>query len=284
MISRVITMVWTMTRASRFRALIRTRLQAVLRRNVRQFSQEELSSSTVIFSPHQDDETLACGGTIIKKLEAGADVSIVFMTNGRGSHPGLIPGDELEQTRKQEALAAAASLGLEGHYLHFYGYEDLRLKEKSEEAVQAVIEVLESTQPESVFIPSPEEKPPDHKATTEIVLSALALSDRHPVVYEYPVWFWQHWPWTPVPYRRRREIPSAWATSVRSGLKLVTDFRHGVYIEDVHERKRNALDEYRSQMTRVVQDPNKRTLADVSNGDFLACFFQEYELFKMRTG
>jgi LmbE family N-acetylglucosaminyl deacetylase len=44
----------------------------------------------VVFSPHPDDETLGCGSTIIKKKRLGADVTIVFMTDGSKSHPHFI--------------------------------------------------------------------------------------------------------------------------------------------------------------------------------------------------
>jgi len=36
----------------------------------------------IIFAPHPDDETLACSGTIIKKIAEGCEVYIVFMTDG----------------------------------------------------------------------------------------------------------------------------------------------------------------------------------------------------------
>jgi LmbE family N-acetylglucosaminyl deacetylase len=35
----------------------------------------------VVFAPHPNDETLACGGTIIKRLREGFNVYIILMTD-----------------------------------------------------------------------------------------------------------------------------------------------------------------------------------------------------------
>ncbi|MEZ6086390.1 MAG: PIG-L family deacetylase [Phycisphaerae bacterium] len=62
---------------------------------------DDYSKRAIVFSPHQDDEVLGCGGTIIKKIEQGADVHIVFMTNGRRSHAGHMEIDALIEMRRR---------------------------------------------------------------------------------------------------------------------------------------------------------------------------------------
>lgn len=269
-----------MTAAFLGRERFRRRYRANLYKNIHPLDNDELSKSAVIFSPHPDDETLACGGTIIKKLAAGADVSVLFMTLGRNSHSGLISGDQLEQMRRSEAESAGASLGLREENLHFLDFEDGELVNNIELAVSKTVEIIERFQPQSVFLPCREEKPSDHRATRQVALSVFDKLGKRVQVYEYPLWFWQHWPLTPIQYRRRREIPGAWVTSAISGFKAFTDFRHGVNIEDVLQRKRVVLDEYESQMTSLDREPGWKTLADVSAGDFLECFFQRFELFR----
>ncbi len=49
----------------------------------------------MVFSPHQDDETLGCGGMIARKREQGIPVVVTFLTDGRGSH-GLDPHIQLQ--------------------------------------------------------------------------------------------------------------------------------------------------------------------------------------------
>jgi hypothetical protein len=58
-----------------------------------------LGKPAIIFAPHQDDETLGCGGTIIRKKQAGANLQIVFMTDGCRSHAHLMTEIEPAQSR-----------------------------------------------------------------------------------------------------------------------------------------------------------------------------------------
>lgn len=244
-----------------------------------ELDENDLERSAVVFSPHPDDETLGCGGTIIKKKKAGADVNIVFMTDGRRSHRQLISENELKAIRASEALAASRMLGVEENNVVLLEFKDGQLSEGQDSAIQQVTELLLHQQPDEIFIPYNKEAVPDHLATNCIVLSAVELCGRKAIVYEYPIWFWQHWPWASVPMRRR-EILTVLKTGFVSTLSLLRDFRCRVYIGDVLELKRAALDQYRSQMTRLVADPRWRTLGDVSNGEFLEPFFQDHEIFR----
>jgi LmbE family N-acetylglucosaminyl deacetylase len=149
----------------------------------------------VVFSPHFDDETLGCGGTIIKKKMAGADVKIVFMTDGSKSHRHLIAEDELKTIRTNEALAVSRLLGLQNGEVIFLGFEETKLNEYADSAAKKVTEVLFRTQPSEVFIPYHKEPllwSEDHLSTNRIVVSALQMFGRKMVVYEYPIWFWHH--------------------------------------------------------------------------------------------
>lgn len=255
--------------------------QQTMRRRAQKLDQAALRRPAIVFAPHQDDETLGCGGTILRKKAAGADVTLVFMTDGRQSHGHIIPVEQLTAVRQQEAISAGKMLGIEETQIHFLGFEDGNLKNRHEEAVGAILKILHTCRPEQVFIPYRQEPPADHVATNEIVLAALKACGRNVGVYEYPVWFWHHWPW--VSLRKRLVFASRSAvknTAVATlGLPLFRDFRHAVYIGDLLADKQAVLEQYRSQMTRLIPDPRWQTLHDVANGEFLACFFQEHEMF-----
>jgi LmbE family N-acetylglucosaminyl deacetylase len=245
----------------------------------------DLEKSAIVFSPHPDDETLGCGGTIIKKKRAGADVKIVFMTDGGKSHTGLISEKELKAIRAKEGLAASRSLGLNGCDVFFLEFEENTLSERLNSATERVAEILQQQQPNQVFIPYYKEPllwSEDHLATNRVVLSALQLLQSRITIYEYPIWFWRQWPWVSVPIAMRRETWNILKDSLAAGLgmRLLKDFRCSVFIGDVLESKRTALDQHKSQMTRLIPDPRWLTLSDVSNGEFLACFFQEHEIFR----
>jgi LmbE family N-acetylglucosaminyl deacetylase len=249
-------------------------------RHISEVCFSDLGRNAVVFSPHKDDETLGCGGTILKKKRAGADVTIVFMTDGRLSHSHLISADKLKNIRTSEAISASRMLGVSNGNVVFLEYEEGILAKNMDSAVNKVKEILLLHQPDEVFIPHKREPvmpTTDHKVTNRIVLSALRMCKRKVTVYEYPVWLWHHPPWVSVPMGHG--TLNALKQSLFSVPSMVMDFNCSIYIGDVLQLKRAVLDKYKSQMTRLVPNPRWRTLGDFSNGEFLECFFREQEIF-----
>ena len=39
--------------------------------------------TVVVLAPHSDDETIGCGGTLARHVECGAQVHVIFLTDGR---------------------------------------------------------------------------------------------------------------------------------------------------------------------------------------------------------
>src|SRR4030065_330273 len=111
-------------------------LRRMLYAGLRNETEERLKSSAVIFAPHQDDETLGCGGTIMLKRKAGTPVACVFMTDGSTSHRSFMKDDE---------------------------------------------------------------------GTHAVVTDALNKVGRPVEICEYPIWFWNQWPWVPFHIRCNRE-------------------------------------------------------------------------------
>lgn len=247
-----------------------------------QLDENQLNYSAIVFAPHQDDETLGCGGAIIQKKRAGADIKIVFMTDGSTSHSHLISKDELKNIRTNEALAACKVLGLVESDVVFLEYEDGRLQEYRASATDKVEEILRRQTPEEIFVPYYREPTPDHVATNEIIISAVQSWQKKVTIYEYPVWAWYHWPWVSVPIGRGHGAKLILINSLKAwfGVRILRDFRSYMAISDVREQKRTALDQHRSQMSRLIPDPNWLILDDIANGEFLECFFQEIEIFR----
>ena len=95
------------------------------------------NDALLIVAPHPDDETLGCGGLILRTRRSGGRVRVVFLTNGDGfpgaaalqsgkTLDGLTPGDfvELARVRQQNAADATRALGLDLADLVFLGYPD----------------------------------------------------------------------------------------------------------------------------------------------------------------
>lgn len=89
----------------------------------------------LVIAPHPDDEVLAAGGQIIRALERGAEVRVVFLTCGDGFEWNAmvlqrvsVPGPKgmlaLGRRRIGESLRAAEVLGLAPSNVTFLGYPD----------------------------------------------------------------------------------------------------------------------------------------------------------------
>ncbi|PIQ84868.1 MAG: hypothetical protein COV73_06570 [Candidatus Omnitrophica bacterium CG11_big_fil_rev_8_21_14_0_20_43_6] len=89
----------------------------------------------LILAPHPDDEGIACAGVIQKALKAGAQVRIVYLTNGDHNQFAFIVYEKripmrqsefihLGKVRQKESIKAMKFLGLSEKDLVFLGYPD----------------------------------------------------------------------------------------------------------------------------------------------------------------
>ncbi len=265
---------------------LRTLLAAACRRTLllvaRPVSDAELRAPAIVFAPHQDDETLGCGGTVAHKRRLGVAVCIVYMTDGADANGnralGFMPPERLRRTRHGEALRACAELGVAARDVHFLDFPDGALAEHADEAAGAVAALLARVRPREVYVPYRHDGHPDHDATNAIVGTALAQGA--PVmVNEYPVWCWNRWPLTARQVGRTRNPLRRLRRRLRALVFLYRSFRFRVRIADVLDTKRAALAAHRSQTTQLVTDARWLRLQEIEGGDWLNCFFQSHELF-----
>ena len=144
------------------------------------------------------------------------------------------------------------------------------------------MKILHAQKPAEVFIPyfkEPNLWSADHQATNRIVMFALRKQQRKVVIYEYPIWFWYEWPWVSIPAKKDHGRLTVFQKRLFTNLAFLRDFRCFVDISDVLDIKRNALNQYKSQMTQLIPDSRWPTLNDISNGEFLELFFQDHEVF-----
>ncbi len=235
-----------------------------------------------VIAPHPDDETLGCGGLIVQKRAAGADIWIVFLTDGRTSHAERMDVDQLIARRRQEGVAAAAVLGVREHRVVFLDFVDGELAAHRAEATRRVAGLLRDVRPEQVFVTSRWDTTPDHVAAGEIMQTAAREVSPGIARYEYLVWFWAHWPWMG---RRHLEdvglarmLRLAWR---RFALLARADLVR-VPLEGARAVKWAALREHATQMEKCQGDANWPTLGEVWDGVFLDCAFGENELFVKR--
>ncbi len=116
----------------------------------------------LVLAPHPDDETLGCGGVLVRHREQGDPVRVVFATDGAAGDPlGYYVGSDYLELRREEARQAGTILGLED--LVFWDYPDGRLAEAGDLA-ERLGTLFETYRPDIIYRPSAREVHPDHWA------------------------------------------------------------------------------------------------------------------------
>jgi LmbE family N-acetylglucosaminyl deacetylase len=215
---------------------------------------KETGNSIIVFAPHPDDETLACGGTIIKKLEEGFDVYVVVMTDGRHSHDATLGLAEpspatIAEVRATEFREATHVLGVNPSNLILLRFEDGKLRRHVSEAREKTVQILHEVRPIEIYVPYRDDANEDHRTTYEIVTGSLREADLLPKTYEYIVW--------------NGKIP-------RPELK--------VFVMDIHRelgRKMEAISKYKSQTSKCFPKQVKAVLSE----EFVNMFRSETEKF-----
>jgi len=184
---------------------------------LRQWVNEEEPCPVLILSPHFDDETIGCGGTIARHVDRGDPTAIVFATDGREGDPRESDRDLVSGIRKREAREAAAILGVT--VLEFLDRPETRLRpgEGLEEQIRVI---LDRTDSRVVYLPSFLENHIDHLELNRIFYRAIRGRMPEIEVRLFGLW-------TPFP-------PN-----------------HIVDISSVVDRKVRAVNRYRSQLTQV---------------------------------
>lgn len=154
------------------------------------------AGKVLVFAPHPDDETIACGGTIARLTATGHRVGVVFATDGSRSHAAVLglhtdpTPEELATVRAGEARAAAAVLGVAARDVWLLGFTDTELAASVADCRDAVRKLLaEHPDASEVYLPHEvRELNADHRLTGEIAVACLAELGLTPQVFRYVVW------------------------------------------------------------------------------------------------
>jgi len=109
-----------------------------------------------IFAAHPDDELIGCGGTILKGLQKGHNIQIVFATSGDLSE---------RKIREKEVKSIYDKLKIAYHFL--------RLKDRyfqySQSTIEKIIRLLREIKPDIIYYPHHNEEDRDHKELNKIM-------------------------------------------------------------------------------------------------------------------
>jgi N-acetylglucosamine malate deacetylase 1 len=212
--------------------------------------------TALIIAPHQDDETLGCGGLIAHKCSQSVPVSVVFLTDGSGSHPNY---PNLKSIRQQEALNALTSLGVDASKVHFLAQPDGQLGHLSKTDYDSLLnqfcEILEQFHPQEIYVTYQQDGHLDHETSATLVKDAVDKIGIETEIFQYPIW-------------------SLWTLSLLSSYQDGKLTAYRVPIRSTLDRKKQAMKAYQSQCSPLPG--YKGVTLPV---EFLNRFFTAYELF-----
>jgi LmbE family N-acetylglucosaminyl deacetylase len=220
--------------------------------------------SIIVFAPHPDDETLGCGGTIIKKLAEGFDVSIVLMTDGRFAlrDQGVLSEpspEEMKDMRKKEFQKATHILGVNKQNLFYLDFEDSTLEANRVPVEKIIQDILEEKRPIEVYFTYFKDSNPDHRATNSIVQDAIMKVGFKVTKWQYSI---------VQPYARI----GIWKDAFCS---LFTHKMVHVNISRFLETKKIALYEYSSQLNLIFSNQKRTVLSPF----LVKMHLNDYEVF-----
>ena len=117
---------------------------------------------------HPDDIELACSGTLAKCVKRGDTVIVCHVSSGNLGHV-VIPPDELQVIRANEAKRAGAMAGIE---VIWGGFNDLDIYDNNKEARDKVVDVIKQVNPDFIITHDPNDYMPDHTAVSRLAFDA----------------------------------------------------------------------------------------------------------------
>lgn len=208
------------------------------------------SDRVLVLAPHPDDEVLGCGGVIQECVARKLPVQVVYFTYGDNNewsfliyrkHAVLLPGAvrQMGLTRHDEAVAAAASLGLSTNQLTFLGYPDFGTLQiwirhwgdappaesmltrasavpyanafrpgapyRGEEIVRDLTSLFRAFKPTKVFVSHPADFNVDHRAL--YCFTRLTLWNLEPEMNPEVIPYLVHFPRWPDPRGKHPDLP-----------------------------------------------------------------------------
>jgi LmbE family N-acetylglucosaminyl deacetylase len=219
----------------------------------------------MIFAAHPDDETLGCGGTIVRRLTEGYEVFVVVLTDGRNALSTVFgiknspTPEEMEQIRRTEIIRAMKILGVPSEHLRFLGIEDGTLLYHAREAAKKIDKILNEVRPQEIYFPHEKDNNPDHQAASLLVHDCINNLSFSTCAYKYSL--------------GQRFSRLGWSIT-----RLLDFFRNDLVFVDVSpflNKKAAAIREYKSQIT-VINKGQKRPVVANSKR-----FLKKHELFHM---
>lgn len=198
----------------------------------------EKGQKVLVFSPHPDDETIACGGYIAQSEQRGAEVKIVLVTDGN-KHG-------LQNLRYSEFKTATSVLGVPVNNLIFLNYPDGKLAQQSQTELEKIFQnQIDSYHPDIILYPHPSDTHKDHITIGKIVEKILEQSPNKKIAYKYLV----HHHLYPRP---EKYAPDLYTLPPISLISFDGGWERLMLSEETKNLKQEALAAYKSQLKNLL--------------------------------
>ena len=135
----------------------------------------------LVFAPHPDDESLACGGTLAQ-LAGSCTIQVVLVTDGSGA--GDLPADTAS-LRQAEFAAALDILGIQDYVCLAQPDGGFTRSRALEERIRCI---LQTFRPDHVFLPAPIDYHRDHLRIAEFLTPLCRECATVEFLVHYEVW------------------------------------------------------------------------------------------------
>jgi LmbE family N-acetylglucosaminyl deacetylase len=126
----------------------------------------------LVLAAHADDEVFGCAAAIADLRAKGAEVVVAILTDGAGEEGDPAARARIASARAAESRAALEALG--GGTVEAGSLPDRGLSERTAEVSRELVRLLSAHRPDLVFVPSPSEIHPDHRALAEAFLDGAS--------------------------------------------------------------------------------------------------------------
>jgi LmbE family N-acetylglucosaminyl deacetylase len=222
------------------------------------FQLDKVEQKTILlFTPHPDDDTFCCGGTLALLQKRRNNIQIVIYTNDdKGSYDLDMTSQRLAQIRKKEEEDACKVLGIPAQNIHWLQFHDGMLEYANPlDLVEQVTKIIRTYRPEVVMSIDPGSDyvrwhKTDHRMAANNTQDAIRASEWH-------LYF---------PNQLLHDNLQPWKVPVEAYYySLPTDANHWVNIDEVIDLKISAaaahVSQFEPSITKYRPDWDPKELA-----------------------
>lgn len=149
------------------------------------FIDKPTGKNILVISPHFDDEIIGCGGTLVKHVQSGDKVAVVYLTDGTNGIPNIKNKKVVNRIRKKESIEALKVIGIKKYYFLDEIDGSLKIKKKT---IKSLLKIFYDIQPDLVYLPWFLDNHVDHVKANKVLLQICNNYGFNFNVCAYEVW------------------------------------------------------------------------------------------------